>query len=521
MSGITRLLAKELSSALGITDNPNAFKSSIPKSSMNPLVKSRSDLSETEGDFYSPVLSTIEQMTIGKKGSKGENISAFLHKRAPNVAKSELDSFELDLDPQRLYTREELVKLAKEKGSTKYSIEKVDDYSDEIEKAQRQFVQDEEVDFVILTLQGEKDYLRLENDAHFGGTKNLGHTRSSIRRETPIEGKEINDGDSYLLMEEIQSDTAKKRSDNNDAYSIVRVTDVDTEEDIRRHVFETFNDLDTDFGLDFDVDIDKDVLNTIQKFYRDVYINPELKTLGDVNIQKKLLKNKDALKEILKKEHGITAVGLDIDKISHSAIRDTLQGEGDIESPYLSDEIEDAISFLNSKIADHYSEKFKVPDIKKSPILSRSDYLKKLILSNIAYAKRNNLTKIVIPNYKEIARQRTDTFDEVVDSSSPYYAKYEEAMKTGEHDKVAQEYFEGVFKKTYKDALDKVLNTLKKESNNTIKIGTRELRYGDLTQKKRYRTSNATEIDISEFDYNPEKQQLRFSEGGLVQRRTK
>ena len=68
---------------------------------------------------------------------------------------------------------------------------------------------------------------------------------------------------------------------------------------------------------------------------------------------------------------------------------------------------------------------------------------------------------------------------------------------------------------------EEIIHVLKKESNNTIKIGTRELRYGDLTQKKRYRTSNATEIDISEFDYNPEKQQLRFSEGGLVQRRTK
>ena len=505
-----------IANKIDVPDIPSVpTQSSVPKSKMNPLVKKRDLVDDTDTDFYSPVLSTIEQMTIGKKGSKGENISAFLQKRAPNVAKSELESFELDLDPQRLYTREELVELAKEKGSTKYLIEEVDSNKvDTFADDQRQFVQDEELDFVTLTLQGEKDYLRGEYDAHFGGTKNLGHTRSSIRRELPIEGKETNDNNKYLLIEEIQSDTAKKRSANNDEYLTRGVTDVDTEQDIDGYLFETFDDLDFEFQEDYDVDIPRDIVNTIKKFYKDMYTNPELTSLGDVSIQKKLLKNRNELKKILKDKHGINAEGLDTDKISHTAIRDNLSGN-DIENPYLSEKIDDGINFLNSEIVDHFTEKFKVTDIKKSPILSRSDYLKKLILSNIVYAKKNNLNKIVIPNYKEIARQRTNTFDEVVPKDSPYYAKYEEAMKTGDHGKVAQEYFEGVFKKTYKDALDKVLNTLKKESNNTIKIKNRELRYGDLTQKNRYRTSNATEIDISKFEFDPTTEKLRFNKGGM------
>ena len=42
---------------------------------------------EQVGEFYSPLKSTIEQMPIAKKGSKGKHISAFIDKRSPSVTR--------------------------------------------------------------------------------------------------------------------------------------------------------------------------------------------------------------------------------------------------------------------------------------------------------------------------------------------------------------------------------------------------------------------------------------------------
>ena len=507
---------------LGITDSSSVSKSSIPKSSMNPLVKSREGLSETDSAFYSPVISTIEQMTIGKEGSKGQNISAFLQKRAPNVEKAELDSFELNLEPDRIYTRKEVMDLAEERGSKEYTTEiidpkKVDTFAD----AQRQTTVDKRRDFITLALQGKKNYVRGELETHFGGTKNLGHTRSSIMEVMPEGGpltKKIKDRERYLLLEEIQSDTAKTRGADKDAYSKTGIGDTDTYVEVDDYLTENFNDLQDNLDFDFDVEYDTKIVNTIKEFYLAVYTKSDITSIGEANIQKKLIKNRSALKKLLKSEHKIKAEGTDIDKIASDAIKKNLSSSmsADLESQVMLDEIDGAFYYLNSQLSDHFIEKFKVVDLSKSPVLSRSDYLKKLILANISYAKKNNLNKIVIPDYKEIARQRLDTFDEVVSPDSPIFAKYEKARKTGDHGKVAQEYFETVFKKTYKDAMTKVLNSLKTETKGKIKIGTRQLKYPDLTQKKRYRTSTATEIDISNFDYDPTTEQLRFYEGGLV-----
>tara|TARA_R110002020_G_scaffold65755_2_gene173417 strand:+ start:721 stop:2343 length:1623 start_codon:yes stop_codon:yes gene_type:complete len=534
MAALSRLIAKELSSALGITDSSSVSKSSIPKSSMNPLVKSRSEafdsaaISETDSAFYSPVISTIDQMTIGKKGSKGQNISAFLQKRAPNVEKAELDSFDLNLEPNRIYTRKEVLDIAKEKGSKEYTIEVVNPYKvDTFRTEQRQMVADKEKDFITLALQGNKNYVRGEFETHFGGTKNLGHTRSSIREVMPKGGpltKKIKDRERYLLLEEIQSDTAKTRSANKDEYAKPYSEDrlsFDAEfgnDDIYNYIVDGFNDLRDNLDFDFNVEYSTPIVNTIKQFYFDVYTKSNITSMGEVSIQKKLIKNKDSLKKLLKDKHKIKAEGTDIDQISSDAIKKNLSSymSADLENPTMLDEIDGTFSYLNTQIRDTFTEKFKVGDLSKSPVLSRSDYLKRLILANISYAKKNDINKIVIPDYKEIARQRTNTFDEVVSEDSPIFAKYEKARKTGDHGKVAQEYFENVFKKTYKDAMAKVLNSLKNETKGKIKIGTRQLKYPDLTQKSRYRTSTATEIDISNFNYNPETQQLRFSEGGLV-----
>jgi hypothetical protein len=89
MAGLSRIIAKELSSMLGITDNPK----------FNPMFKQTDEALEdvsnpdtpTIAEFYSPLESAIENAPIGKQGTRGENIEAFVRKRAPKVTQGELE----------------------------------------------------------------------------------------------------------------------------------------------------------------------------------------------------------------------------------------------------------------------------------------------------------------------------------------------------------------------------------------------------------------------------------------------
>ena len=231
------LLSKGLKAAIKAGRSASDAEYTKPKKDINPLIKQTEEVFKSPdqiniskdyfgnvqepneqiiGRLYSPVYSAIEEMPISKEGTKGQNISAYLNKRAPNVDKSELESFDINLDPNKKYTREEVLALAKEKGTTDYTIEK-QKYT-EYDDMQRQNVADPEEEYVELTLQGKQNYTRdrLESQVHFGGRKNIGHTRSSIRREVsegdPLTQK-TKDRSRYLLVEEMQSDLAKIRDD--------------------------------------------------------------------------------------------------------------------------------------------------------------------------------------------------------------------------------------------------------------------------------------------------------------------
>jgi hypothetical protein len=106
MSGISRMLAKQLSASLGITDNPK----------YNPMFKQTEEVLTDVADpsdptvarFYSPLESAIDEAPIGKEGTRGENIEAFVRKRAPKVTQAEMEYRGLGLEPDAKYTREVL-----------------------------------------------------------------------------------------------------------------------------------------------------------------------------------------------------------------------------------------------------------------------------------------------------------------------------------------------------------------------------------------------------------------------------
>jgi len=497
------------------------------------------------GRFYSPVYSAIEKMPIGKEGTKGENIMGYLNKRAPNVDKSELESFSIDLDPNKKYTREEVLSLAREKGSPDYTIEK-QKYPEYYEE-QRQKVSDKEIDYIELSVQGKQDYTVSSSKTHLGGKKNIGHTRVSIREEMPEGGplsQKIKDRSRYLLVEEMQSDLAKNKDSltTEETTNNITVLDADTDiEQFNRQVFyprisSNFDELVDELTDVFNIYVDRNVVNTIKNFYVTTF-NPEL--IDSVYDLKRIYEDdnyKNALIKQLKDEHNIDAAGRDIETVALDAIRkkaDTSSGETDWSSDgeyeyspddVLEREIKRATLGTKRFIDSLYlssSPEAKPKKVQKLPVTTRTEYVKRLLLANIAYAKQNGINKIVIPNYKEIARQRVDSFetvlyDRALDESDPIVQKYKKALEKGEEVKVAQEYFEGVFKPIYEDAVKKVLNSLKAETKGAIKTKRKELKYPDLTEPDRFRKSNALEIDITEFEYDPETSIFRFAEGGAV-----
>ena len=163
------------------------------------------------------------------------------------------------------------------------------------------------------------------------------------------------------------------------------------------------------------------------------------------------------------------------------------------------------------------------PDVdprKPMPVKTKTDVVRKGILANIAYAKENGINKILIPSYKEIAAQRVSTFSSIAHdikdqkTAEKYFklfnSNYEDAAN-----EVAQEYFEKVFKPIYGDALTKVLNTLIRETKGQIKVGKKNMPYKDVLQNKQ-EMKTLTEIDITDFEFDPKNDALRFNRGGLA-----
>lgn len=548
MGALSRLLAKELSDAFeGVTFKGRTPDLTIPKSKMNPLVQTRIPGTESidekgfyQSTFYSPVVNTLEQMSIGKKGTKGENISAFLNKRAPNVAKAELDSFDLDLDPKRLYSREEALNIAKEKGTERYTVDTLYPPSTDVYRnIQRQQILDREVNYVVHQLQANKDLVSPKDSKfmHYGGAKNLGHSRSSVRQNY------FDPEDIYLLIEEAQSDLSTLISKV--AKRGVRTNPKLAKENKEAFIKDSILGLENELENTFDITLDKDVLKSVIKYYNKYhddkhYVNVKEGTSNyagfifrdKVGSATERLKDKSKFfrefKNELEEYHSITIPESRSNTMLEIAINALIPYKK--VSPTVSwNDADDIIinemsrvhRAMDNNAVSYYRDKFREFKI-KSPVVSRSDYLKRLLLANISFAKSQGIDKIVIPNYKEIARLRASSISEAMETEagSEVAKKYEKARQKGseEERKFAIDYYERVFKKTYGDSLRKVINELNKESKGTIKVGTRDLMYQDMTGGGGERTTAGTQLDISNFKFNPQKEELRFNEGGLVKK---
>tara|TARA_R110000772_G_C13251627_1_gene434591 strand:+ start:309 stop:1367 length:1059 start_codon:yes stop_codon:yes gene_type:complete len=219
MAGLSRLIAKELSSALGITDNPK-FNPAFKKADDVDFIPAEQDIIENmKGGvdvtalglttdfqpnagaierevttFYSPVLSSLEAAPISTKGTRGENIESFVRKKSPKVKKSETDFMGEILEGSKYYTKGEALEEATQKGFTISANVRTSKYTAE----QRQELLDEPSGYFEMTL----DYNRNTSKAPIVNVEThydfntLAHSRVSY----------YDYDEPFFLVEELQSD---------------------------------------------------------------------------------------------------------------------------------------------------------------------------------------------------------------------------------------------------------------------------------------------------------------------------
>ena len=226
------------------------------------------------GEFYSPVKDTIEQMPIAKEGSTGQTIEAFLNKRSPSVTKSELANARIKLDPNKKYLREEVLALENIPDAYDIRVRSMKDGNVLFDREQRQPVLDRPDDYFEVTIHTPKIDPDVEQvtSGHFP-TGTVAHIRASRRKGE--------DGEDYILIEEVQSDAARAAGQKYDDTDYARppesaefeeafgpsistdfIFDLDEVEDIgkkakiewmnddyEKAISETIDDYNTDFGL--------------------------------------------------------------------------------------------------------------------------------------------------------------------------------------------------------------------------------------------------------------------------------
>ena len=475
MAGLSRLIAKELSSALGITDNPK----------FNPMFKQTDEALEDVANpdapavasFYSPVESAIENAPIsGTRGTRGENIEAFVRKRAPKVSKSEMEFREFKLDPEERYTTRQALEdsmmepmeiSALRKGTKNRNMQRQDD------------LVDTEVGYEEVGIDVTSKDLGLMT--HYGKS-NLAHTRYSLRQNR---GQKLEDGfydvrfdqdADYILIEELQSDAIQNMSKNptKDAKKLL-----------------------DDFTKDFDSDMEdiafKPQFQSSEKViedYKDFVMNDFIPLVSNKNLSEE--KAFESLTKIFKDRGYNMANNLLIPGQPLKALKQMFNNMSADNAIY---DFKEKTKLLDSimRTAGFFIGGMKtIVNKKDTPLTSLTDSVRVLLQSIIADAKGKGIDEIVLPPIEKLAEKRFKTGGR----------SYRKAITKGSG-----------FHNTYVVAFDKALKQLKAELGNQIKVGTKDLTY---VEKGDFVILKGKSINIKDLKLDPKTSKLRFNKGGLV-----
>ncbi len=578
------LLSKIIATGAKGADVSKAARS-IPKREMNPLLKRRGEELRkkiedenvgvntediTIGKMYSPLISTAEQMDIGVAGTKGENIEAFLRKRAPNVTEAEKQFYELGFEPTKKYTREEVLDTLNNVNK-EYTIRKrfsvgdstatvgsnsgdFLDSAQQFETAQRQPIAARKEKYEELMVDADKGSIPLgEEKSHFN-PDTVVHTRLSVIR--PYDDPDYK----AILVEEIQTDL----------HHIANMTDEEIQYVLKERRYTPFSGFYDEINPfiaendpnriripahewhEYNVDsmayeYDLKVSNT-KAFHAVVEAYNRLEKLESATGMQAALENgKRQIKEELRlklKDNGIEVDARDPYNLIQKAYRyileldedaadyvdfDSWGGADDGMANYFESQLDGFIP----EIMEEYNEiimtnirrnkgqiEYKSDPRKPAPIQSKTEVMRKGILANIAYAKENGINKILIPSAEEIARQRVGTFRHIAHEikDQKLVEKYYELDEKGFSDKadeLALEYFTKVFTPLYENAAKKVLRSLANETKGAIKVGTKQMPYRNVLENTE-EMKTLIEVDITNFEFDPKNDALRFNRGGLV-----
>lgn len=545
---------------------------SIPKREMNPLIKRRGEellkkieeenagLPEdtTVGKMYSPLISTAEQMDIGAGGTKGENIEAFLRKRAPNVTEAEKQFYELGFEPTKKYTREEVLDTLKNVNK-EYTIRKRTTYDDgdstqQFETMQRQPIVASKEKYEEIMVDADKGSIPLgEEKAHFN-PDTVVHTRLSVIR--PFYDPDYK----AVLVEEIQSDlhhianmtddevqgvlTERRYTPFSGFYEEINpFIEANDPNRIRipAHEWHEYNVESMAFEFDLKIANKKAFHSVIEAYDRLEKLESATGIQGALDNGRRQIKEELRLKL---KDNGIEVDARDPYSLIQKAYRyileldedaadyvdfDSWGGADDGMANYFESQLDgfipDIMDEYNDTIMTNIKrnkgqKEYKLDPRKPAPIQSKTEVMRKGILANIAYAKENGINKILIPSPKEIAQQRVGTFRQIAHEikDEKLVEKYFELQEKGyeaKADELALEYFTKVFTPLYENAAKKVLRSLANETKGAIKVGTKQMPYRNVLENTE-EMKTLIEVDITNFEFDPKNDALRFNRGGLV-----
>ena len=470
MAGLSRIIAKELSSMLGITDNPK----------FNPMFKQTDEALDdvsnpatpTIAEFYSPLESAIENAPIGKQGTRGENIEAFVRKRAPKVTQAELDYREFSLDPARNYTRGDN-SSAIDDGMKPLSIKAVKKKTANQTMQRQGDLLDPEVGYEEIGVDIVGANLGLMT--HYG-PNNLAHARYSLRQNTTKKPRFDDDPD-YTFIEELQSDVIQNMTDDpakvmRDSIAKLRVKfDSDIDDIAFKREFEMPGSLFEEF---------------------DDFVFNELIPIG---VNKKITSGDQtsAVRELFEKR-GYKTEGVYV----NSALEDMFKAMA-FDKINVTADIPNKLSKMTRDFVSAVTESKVSVSKKEVPINKLTDSVRVLLQSIIADSKAKGIDEIVLPPIEKLAEKRFGTNPD--ESLSKAYKK---AITKGSG-----------FHNTYVVAFDKVLKQLKAELGNQIKVGTKDLTY---VEKGDFVILKGKSLNIKDLKLDPKTSKLRLNKGGLVQR---
>lgn len=414
-------------------------------------------------EFYSPVVETIRNAEFPSKGYKGSELMKLLQDKTPGVRKAELDVMDLGIDPQKRYTKEEVLGLA-EQRSYKVTAEVQD--NDIFKLDQRQDLRDPEVDYSTLKINATP--VSAENPAflpRMGKThydpETIAHTRVSVRSGQ--------DGSEYLLVEEIQSDLLQK--------GFIKPRGAISRDAAYDEVLE---------GVSEGILADSKFANTYsanKEFFDNYFkLSSESSRLNNLRQTGAEIPEADsqALEALLKKTQDLFEVA---------------SSKGDVDDKFntLYNNLDNAGWEEGTRIDR------RMQPVGKPPITEDSDAVRLSLQSAMAKAADSDVTSLVIPNVERIVAARARP-------GSKEFAQYLEPNSG--------------FQRTYTKGVDKFVKQLQAKYGDAIKVDIVELPYTKQVHyyegKEIQLPTTALRIDFSgvkDVDFRVS----RFAEGGMVE----